>query len=193
VTAQAGEAALPGVFPGPGQVVRRGDRVRVMAGPTRRGPPGRTFLRGSWFLIIELEPLGAQELVRRALVGLWLSLGTGLILTTAALVLARLARRAQLVEAELGRQQHLASLGEMSAILAHEIRNPLASLKGHAQLLAERADPGTEARALRVVDEAVRLEALTNDLLAFARSGAIDRAPVAPVRSSFGLLSTPEP
>jgi two-component system sensor histidine kinase HydH len=64
----------------------------------------------------------------------------------------------------------------MSAVMAHEIRNPLASLKGHAQLLAERlpADSRERARAERVVGEASRLEGLTSDLLDFARSGPLE-------------------
>src|SRR5206468_3011302 len=62
-----------------------------------------------------------------------------------------------------------------------EIRNPLAALKGHAQLLAEQvADADVLARVDRVVKEAVRLEQLTNDLLEFARSGAIRVAPANP-------------
>jgi two-component system sensor histidine kinase HydH len=69
-------------------------------------------------------------------------------------------------------------------VLAHEIRNPLASLKGHAQLLVESlqgvpdspAGARDRAKAERVVDEAVRLERLTNDLLEFARTGRIERA-----------------
>jgi two-component system sensor histidine kinase HydH len=71
--------------------------------------------------------------------------------------------------------RHLASLGQMSAVLAHEIRNPLASLKGNAQLLAGSLPAGEKPRAKadRVVDEATRLEMLTNDLLEFARSGEL--------------------
>jgi two-component system sensor histidine kinase HydH len=63
----------------------------------------------------------------------------------------------------------------MSAVLAHEIRNPLASLKGHAQLLEESLPDGTRdrAKAGRVVREAVRIERLTTDLLAFVRSGTL--------------------
>ncbi len=77
----------------------------------------------------------------------------------------------------------------MSAILAHEIKNPLASLKGNAQLLAQMLpdkspedDSLAKARtkARRVVDEAVRLEQLTNDLLQFVRTGAIRRTKVDP-------------
>ena len=63
----------------------------------------------------------------------------------------------------------------MSAVLAHEIKNPLASLKGNAQLLAAMLPAGDKprAKAERVVDEAVRLEKLTNDLLAFVRTGEL--------------------
>jgi two-component system sensor histidine kinase HydH len=82
----------------------------------------------------------------------------------------------------LAEQKRLSQLGEMSAVLAHEIRNPLASLKGNAQLLAERlpADSREKSRADRVVSEATRLEALTSDLLDFARSGPLERAVVDP-------------
>ncbi len=67
--------------------------------------------------------------------------------------------------------------------MAHEIRNPLASLKGHAQLLAERLRDGNDSerrKADRVVHEAERLEALTTDLLDFVRSGPIDVQPADP-------------
>jgi two-component system sensor histidine kinase HydH len=75
------------------------------------------------------------------------------------------------------RERRLASLGEMSAVLAHEIRNPLASLKGNAQLLAASLPAGEKprAKAERVVDEAVRLERLTQDLLSFVRTGELAR------------------
>lgn len=88
-------------------------------------------------------------------------------------------RTTRVAEAELleaaKRDRHLASLGEVSAVLAHEIRNPLAALKGHAQILAESVETGTKlhAKAERVVAEAVRVEKLTDDLLAFARSGKL--------------------
>jgi two-component system sensor histidine kinase HydH len=81
----------------------------------------------------------------------------------------------------------------MSAVLAHEIRNPLASLKGHAQLLAENLTAGSKerGRADRVIGEAQRLESLTSDLLDFARSAPLDLKtvdPVAPVRASISDL-----
>ena len=73
-------------------------------------------------------------------------------------------------------QQHLVELGALAASMAHELRNPLASLKGHAQLLAEQLseDPKGQAKAELVVHEAERLESLTRNLLEFVRDGAID-------------------
>jgi two-component system, NtrC family, sensor histidine kinase HydH len=84
------------------------------------------------------------------------------------------------LERQLERERRLAGLGEMSAVLAHEIRNPLASLKGNAQLLAQALTDSEKhgPKARRVVDEAVRLENLTNDLLEYVRTGELHRREV---------------
>ena len=101
-----------------------------------------------------------------------------------AVLLAFLTRQRNRLVRRLEHGRRLAALGEMSAVLAHEIRNPLASLKGNAQLLAamlpEAAGDKPRQKAARVVDEAVRLEALTNDLLEFVRTGELRRADVDP-------------
>ncbi len=132
-------------------------------------------------LLVEIEPITSRETVRRALRVLWLSCGAAAFLTAAAAILSAKARRAARAEAALLAQRHLARLGEMSAVLAHEIRNPLAALKGHAQLLAEEVQGGaTAGRVARVVEGAIRLERLTNDLLAFARTGALQVDPADP-------------
>jgi two-component system sensor histidine kinase HydH len=93
----------------------------------------------------------------------------------------RSTRRLLWIERDSARARHLAALGEMSAVLAHEIRNPLTSLKGHSQLLIENLGaPGLEkarGKAERVVQEAVRLERITNDLLDFVKQGELDRTP----------------
>jgi two-component system sensor histidine kinase HydH len=106
-------------------------------------------------------------------------------------------RRRQVMEREADRARHLAALGEMSAVLAHEIRNPLASLKGHAQLLVEglAGQEKPHAKAERVVQEAIRLERITGDLLDFVRQGELDRAPTdlaALVRQALDDIVPPE-
>ncbi|MBN2244198.1 MAG: histidine kinase, partial [Acidobacteria bacterium] len=66
---------------------------------------------------------------------------------------------------------NLKSLGVMAASLAHEIRNPLGSMKGLTQLAQEQLPRGheTQANLSTVVGEAERLERLVSDLLDFAR------------------------
>src|SRR5690606_34572957 len=105
------------------------------------------------------------------------------ILGLAAVLFWRTSGKYQAALVRLEEQRRLTLLGEMSAVLAHEIRNPLASLKGNAQLLAERlpADSREHARADRVISEATRLEALTSDLLDFARSTTLERQLANPV------------
>jgi two-component system sensor histidine kinase HydH len=157
-----------------------GDRVAFeMRQPFRRAwGPGR----GAIWVAMEIEPPKAKVLrdaaQRTLAIG---ALGALVLLGFAAwLVRAELMRRSR--ERERERERRLASLGEMSAVLAHEIRNPLASLKGNAQLLAASLPEGEKprAKAERVVDEAVRLEKLTQDLLAFVRTGSLARSDVAP-------------
>ncbi|MEJ2110602.1 MAG: histidine kinase dimerization/phospho-acceptor domain-containing protein, partial [Acidobacteriota bacterium] len=68
-------------------------------------------------------------------------------------------------------EAHLKSLGIMAASLAHEIRNPLGSMKGLTQLVQEGlpGDHWTQENLSTVVSEAERLERLVSDLLDFAR------------------------
>jgi len=73
------------------------------------------------------------------------------------------------LEQNLKREEHLASIGSLSAGLAHEIRNPLASLGGSVQLLQEKNFPATEQRLFNIiVREAGRLNHLVDDFLNFA-------------------------
>ncbi|MFO7262262.1 MAG: ATP-binding protein [bacterium] len=145
-------------------------------------PLGRPGGREPRLIVVQFEPVVASRLVARADRSVALALIGAAGLLAAAAVLWRMSRRYEEAERRMEENRRLSLLGEMSAVLAHEIRNPLASLKGNAQLLAERLEPGTSdrRRADRVVAEAARLEALTTDLLDFARSGPLDVRPVDP-------------
>jgi two-component system, NtrC family, sensor histidine kinase HydH len=76
--------------------------------------------------------------------------------------------------AHVKRVEKMAYMGEMAAGLAHEIRNPLASLMGSIQLLKEelRYDPDHRRLMDIVLRETDRLGALVNDFLFFARPPA---------------------
>ena len=75
-------------------------------------------------------------------------------------------------EQELRRADRLAELGALSAQLAHEIRNPLAAMRGSAQLLSPGADPETQRLVGILNREADRLGELVTDFLVFARPPA---------------------
>lgn len=74
----------------------------------------------------------------------------------------------------------LAAVGELAAGLAHEVRNPLAAIRGAAQVLAEARDPGQEKEMLEVLDdETARLGRVVGEFLDYARPGSSRREPVA--------------
>ncbi len=78
------------------------------------------------------------------------------------------------MEAHLERVQNLAQIGEMAAGLAHEIKNPLASLSGAIQILkGEMENEKDNMRLMHIVlRETDRLSCLVNNFLIFARPSA---------------------
>ncbi len=151
----------------------RGDRPSPPGAPERfRSPP----------FVLEVEPTVAAKLRRDSTRTLTIAAATAGGLLLVAFGLMRFFLRRELEQRRREQERRLVALGQMSAVLAHEIRNPLASLKGNAQLLARGLDAEDKAKAKadRVVTEAIRLESLTNDLLEFARSGTLERVAVDP-------------
>jgi two-component system sensor histidine kinase HydH len=84
-------------------------------------------------------------------------------------------------EEQLVHSARLAAVGRLSAGLAHEIRNPLASIKGSAEILADDYPGGhPKHRLLQVlVEEAVRLNEVLSRFLAFARPRPIEKLEIA--------------
>jgi PAS domain S-box-containing protein len=74
------------------------------------------------------------------------------------------------VERRLRAQESLAKVGQLAAVVAHEVRNPLAGIRGAIQVLAKRIPEGEDRGVMdRVVERVDTLNALTEDLLLFAR------------------------
>lgn len=75
------------------------------------------------------------------------------------------------MEQQIRRSDRLASLGTLSAGMAHEIKNPLVSIKTFAQLLPERYNESDfrETFSTLIVHEIDRIDSLVNQLLRFAR------------------------
>ena len=74
-------------------------------------------------------------------------------------------------EALLRRQESLATLGSLSATIAHELRNPLAGISGALQVIAGGMEADNRFRPIiaKVLDQIRSLNRLVSDLLAFAR------------------------
>jgi len=77
-------------------------------------------------------------------------------------------------EEQLTQQAALARVGQMAAVVAHEVRNPLAGIKGAIQILMSRRPPGdTELPVMHdIVDRIDSLSELINDLMLYARPRA---------------------
>nr|MBK7066263.1 hypothetical protein [Deltaproteobacteria bacterium] len=142
-----------------------GTRVRYlppMLGPPRppgdvHFPPGPPPPR----MLLEFEPI----MVRAAIAESDRTLGLSVVISALLLIAAAWFWWCSMHDEDLDRrtiqQDRLAELGKMTAVIAHEIRNPLAALKGHAQLLAESLDEGssTRSQADRIVNASTRLSA----------------------------------
>lgn len=138
-------------------------------------PPDWGLDPGRVVLLLDVEPDRASWMWNWAWVHAAVSAGAVALLWIAWFGARRAGRAIAALEAEHRRREALARIGEMSAVLAHEVRNPLASLKGQLQLAVEEMGhpPPGEAkvsdRVFRALDEAGRIETLIRDLLDYAR------------------------
>src|SRR5579863_5985533 len=94
--------------------------------------------------------------------------------------LAETNRRLEQAQAEARRSERLAALGQLSAGLAHEIRNPLGVIKGSAEMLTQKlaaSNPLATELAGYISTETNRLSALVTLFLDFARPLHADLTP----------------
>lgn len=94
------------------------------------------------------------------------------------------------LRAEMARSQRLAAIGSLAAGMAHEIRNPLSSIKGFATYFRERYGdhPEDVKTADIMIGEVDRLNKVVSQLLEFARPVEIHRKPVSLMRTIQSTL-----
>jgi two-component system sensor histidine kinase PilS (NtrC family) len=101
------------------------------------------------------------------------------------------------LEERLKRSDRLAAVGQLASGMAHEIRNPLASISGSVQLLMEGSHVSDEDRHLMriVVKEAERLSSLLSDFLLYARPGPpkVAVTDVSSVLDELALMASADP
>ena len=155
VRARSRSLALPALH-------RGGRETRAAAAPVLASP-GAT-------IVTETEPGWSPQLARlRRDLALLAAVSVLAVAALAALVMRANASQIAL-ERRLSRSENLAAMGRMTATLAHEIRNPLAIIRGSAKRLGKLDEP-SQRMADSVVEEVDRLSETVHRYLQFARAG----------------------
>ncbi|MEI7709000.1 MAG: ATP-binding protein [Chlorobium sp.] len=95
------------------------------------------------------------------------------------------------IEEQLRRTEKLSTLGEMAAVLAHEIRNPLGSIRGTAEILKDDYQPGDPKYEFIEIQikETERLNRVVQDFLHMARPQQAEMQPC-PVQKELDTIVT---
>lgn len=120
-------------------------------------------------LVINTTPV--DHIVARARKMWWTSGIVIFALWIAGILFGRMSLRFMKLREELNQKRQMALIGQMTAVLAHEIRNALGSMKGYTQLVYEKvpdSDPRKPGLKM-VLRGSDRIESLVNDLLLFSR------------------------
>ena len=136
--------------------------------------------KDDYLLRLALHPYPAENSIRQARIQLGISVGVVVMLWCIGLILMRAQKRAEKLQQAMDERERFAVLGEMAAVLAHEMRNPLASIKGFAQYLIEQqkksGTPTNQQPLDIIISETRRLETLTEDLLVYSRPAEVKRS-----------------
>ena len=99
-------------------------------------------------------------------------------------------RELQSAQEELLRTERLSTLGKMSSMILHDIRNPISILRGFGEMIQLVADEPDKVRqyAASTVREADRLNRLANELLDYSRGEIRLDVRVVPLDHLFGLV-----
>ncbi len=100
----------------------------------------------------------------------------------------RLEQEVETRNRELAHAQALAEVGRMATMIAHDLRNPLSSVKIALQVLSKQTAPSGEATELRAIarEQVAYMEAILSDMLTYARP----QAPALEWLSADRLLQT---
>ena len=158
-SALAGSAVVTDVYDVGGQPFRSG-----VAPITDTGAGHRVL--GALVVDSRLDYLPVLAALRRTV--LLAALLSVLGITVLAVINVRVAGSAAQLERRLSRAETLAAMGRLTATLAHEIKNPLAIIRGSAERLG-KLDPESRRWADSVVEETDRLSRTVGRYLQFAR------------------------
>lgn len=103
----------------------------------------------------------------------------------------RLQREVDARNRELAHAQALAAMGQMSTMLAHDLRNPLSSVKMAVQILGKQAVSDEAQELAKIGQEQVRyMEDIINDMLTYSRPGGLKTAWISPDKLLAAVIGT---
>lgn len=91
-----------------------------------------------YILRLALHTWQADQIINRARTGATILLTVTVGAWILGLLFMKVLRREVLLKEKIAKQSQMAKLGELGAVLAHEVRTPLAGIKGYAQLITEK-------------------------------------------------------
>ena len=124
-----------------------------------------------------------EDRLERSGGGLWLGFNTAVLTNRQNEVIGVILSFTDLTEIKRLQEQmelreRLTALGEMSAGIAHELRNPMAVISGYLNLLSKKTDRAGQDVARKIADEIGGMNRIIGDLLTFARPASLNRARV---------------
>ncbi len=135
-----------------------------------------SFENEPFVLRVALHKYPFEKIIRQARLQALSASIVILILWIMGFFFIRTLKQSEVLNKAMEERHRLAMLGEMSSVLAHEMRNPLGSIKGFAQLILEESKK-INASSTEIDDylniiirESKRLESLTDDLLVYAKT-----------------------
>lgn len=128
------------------------------------------FINRAYFFIVSIGMivkyglLGLILMDSRAVVAVWILIIIAIISFVLLMRFITYLKAIHSINEELRQKEKLAVIGQMAAAIGHEIRNPLASLKGFTQLQQERS-PNTNNFYPIMIQEIDRINSIVNDLM----------------------------
>jgi two-component system sensor histidine kinase AtoS len=121
-----------------------------------------------------------EAMVERPSGKIWLGYNTALLTDQQSSALGVILSFSDLTEVKRLHEQvelreRLTALGEMSAGIAHELRNPMAVISGYLNLLAKKTAPENQTIIRDITSEISGMNRIIGDLLTFARPASLNR------------------
>jgi two-component system, NtrC family, sensor histidine kinase HydH len=108
------------------------------------------------------------------------AIGALVLFATLYWIVRRGALQIERQQAELGRMEGLAAVGQMASAVAHSLRNPLSGIRSSAELL-RLEDPTARAVSDEIIGEVDRLDQCVRELMDYARSDTVSVQRVEPL------------